>query len=412
MPKYSRPASRNDYRIAVICALRIESDAVEAMFDEFWEKYDKIENDSNAYTPGRIGEHNVVLAHMPGIGKANSAKVTSSFRNNYPGIKLGLVVGICGGMPFIREYPREPREIDVFLGDVIISTEMLQYDLGHQYSNEFIRIDTLQNTHPNDEIRAFLQKMGGLRSRKILQDKIRGYLTDISQKEDFARSKYQGVEKDILYKPDYLHRHHESTDCDCAKLKGKNCQKARESTCEELGCSSEQSVKRIRLKKVEDDATSQANASNEGAKAPTPLVYFGAVASGDKVVKSATHRDELADSYEAIGFEMEGAGAWDSIPTVVIKSVVDYADSHKSYLWQRYGAACGAACMKAFLGEWSLTEKKQQPRARPSEYPSSHRRSIATSLIEVPWMSAKSARRAHRCHFETIKIHSHGTLHV
>lgn len=275
MSKYRRPASRNDYSIAVICALTIESDAVEAMFDEFWKGYPKIENDSNAYTPGRIGEHNVVLAHMPDIGKANSAKVTSSFKNNFPGIKLGLVVGICGGMPFIREYPREPREIDVFLGDVI--TEILQYDLGHQYSNEFIRIDTLQNTlgRPNDEVRAFLQKMRGLRGHAYLQDKIRNYFTDISQTEGFAKSKYQGVEKDILYKSDYLHRHHEPTDCVCAELEGKNCKKARESTCEELGCSSEQSVKRIRLKKVEDDATNQANAWNEGAKAPNPLVHFG-----------------------------------------------------------------------------------------------------------------------------------------
>lgn len=380
MPKYLRPASRDDYEIAVICALIIESDAVEAMFDEHWKGYPKIKNDSNAYTTGRIGDHNVVLAHMPGIGKANSAKVTSSFKSNFPGIKLGLVVGICGAMPFIREYPREPREIDVFLGDVIISTEMLQYDLGHQYSNEFIRIDTLQNTlgRPNDEIRAFLQKMRGLRSRAYLQDKIRGYLTDISQVKGFERSKYQGVEKDILYKPDYLHKHRESTDCVCTKHEGKNCQKARESTCEELGCSSGHSVLRTRLKKIEDDAANQANASNKDAKAPSPLVHFGAVASGDKVVKSAIHRDELADSNEVIGFEMEGAGAWDSIPIVVIKSVVDYADSHKSYLWQRYGAACGAACMKAFVNEWSLTEKTPQLGAGLSEYPSSHRRSIAT----------------------------------
>ena len=380
MPKYRRPASRNDYEIAVICALIIESDAVEAMFDEHWKGYPKIENDSNAYTPGRIGVHNVVLAHMPGIGKANSAKVTSSFKINFPNIKLGLVVGICGGTPFIREYPREPREIDVFLGDVIISTEILQSDLGHQYPNEFKRIDTLENTlgRPNDEIRAFLRKMRGLRGRACLQDNICAYLASISKLKGFERSKYQGVEKDILYKSDYFHKHHEPTDCDCAEREDKNCQKARDSTCELLGCSTGQSVKRTRLKKIEDDATNQVNASNEGAKAPNPLVHFGAVASGDKVVKSAIHRDELADSDEVIGFEMEGAGAWDSIPIVVIKSVVDYADSHKSYLWQRYGAACGAACMKAFVNEWSLTEKTPQLGAGPSEYPSSHRRSIAT----------------------------------
>ena len=349
MSKYDRPESRDDYRIAVICALRIESDAVEAMFDEDWEKerkYPKVRNDDNAYTMGRIGEHNVVLAYLPGIGKATSAKMTSSFKISFPEIRLGLVVGICGGMPFIRENWHEPRVIDVFLGDIIISTQVEQYDLGHQYSNGLVRIDTLQDTlgRPNYEIRSFLNKMQGRQSRERLEEKIRGFLAYISQKKGFEKWKYQGVEKDILYSSDYRHKHHESTDCVCAQGEDDACQKARGSTCEDLKCTSGQSVLRTRLKQVEDDA------------APSPVVHFGAVASGDSVVKSAIHRDKLAESNEVIGFEMEGAGAWDSMPIVVIKSVVDYADSHKSYLWQKYGAACGAACMKAFMSEWRAEE--------------------------------------------------------
>lgn len=352
---HRRPASRQDYRIAVICTLPIESDAVKAMFDEDWEdglKYAKVENDSNAYTTGRIGGHYVVLAFMPGLCKVNAAKLTTAFKINFPKIRLGLVVGICGGTPYIREYPREPREIDVFLGDIIISTEVLQHDLGNLYSNGFVRIDTLLGRPNGDEIRAFLHKMRGIKGRARLQHKIRGYLADISLKPGFEKSRYQGMEKDILYKWEYLHKHHESTDCVCAQHEDKACQKARESTCEDLKCNSGQSVLRTRLRKVEDDAANQANASNKGAKAPSPLVHFGPVASGDSVVKSAIYRDELANKNEVIGFEMEGAGGWDGIPIVIIKSVVDYADSHKSYLWQRYGAACGAACMKAFVNEW------------------------------------------------------------
>ena len=49
---------------------------------------------------------------------------------------------------------------------------------------------------------------------------------------------------------------------------------------------------------------------------------------------------------------MEGAGAWDYIPTVVVKGVCDYADSHKNKGWQQYAAATAAACMKAVLEEW------------------------------------------------------------
>ena len=362
----TRPASRKDYEIAVICALQIESDAVEAMFDEDWEKeikYPKPQKDDNEYRMGRIGVHNVVLAYLPGIGKANTAKLASSFSRTFPEIRLGLVVGICGGVPFIREHHSQPRERRVFLGDIIISTQVLQYDLGHQYSNELKSMDTLANTlgRPKDEIRSFVRGRQGFSGRRDLENRTCRYLEEFSEIEGFEKPKYQGVEKDILYKSDYRHKHHDSKDCDCAKREDIVCQTALDSTCEELKCASEQSVRRIRSEEVEN---------KNNAVAPRPRIHFGPVASGDSVVKSTKHRDELAESKDVIGFEMEGAGAWESMPIVVMKSVVDYADSHKSYLWQTYGTACAAACMKAFMSQWRPTERtlpSQQPEAGTSE---------------------------------------------
>ncbi|KAL1969888.1 hypothetical protein VTN77DRAFT_7397 [Rasamsonia byssochlamydoides] len=70
MPTFSRPTSRAEFKIAVICALPLEADAVEALFDEFYDEdgyeYGKAPGDPNAYTTGRIGQYSVVLAHMPG----------------------------------------------------------------------------------------------------------------------------------------------------------------------------------------------------------------------------------------------------------------------------------------------------------------------------------------------------------
>ena len=98
-----RPSQRKDFEIAIICALRSEADAVEALFDIFWDddgkSYGKASGDPNAYTTGVIGSHNVVLAYMPGMGKGIAASVASSFRCSFEGIKLALVVGICGGVP-------------------------------------------------------------------------------------------------------------------------------------------------------------------------------------------------------------------------------------------------------------------------------------------------------------------------
>jgi hypothetical protein len=57
---------------------------------------------------------------------------------------------------------------------------------------------------------------------------------------------------------------------------------------------------------------------------------------------------------------MEGAGVWENFPSVIIKGVCDYADSHSNKTWQCYSAATAAACTKAFLGEWIATEKPWQ----------------------------------------------------
>ncbi|KAK3946684.1 hypothetical protein QBC32DRAFT_128477 [Pseudoneurospora amorphoporcata] len=73
--------------------------------------------------------------------------------------------------------------------------------------------------------------------------------------------------------------------------------------------------------------------------------------SGDNVIRSAQHRNVLA-AEGVIGIEMEGAGAWDELPSIVIKGVCDYADSHKSKMWQDYAAATAASVAKAVLDEY------------------------------------------------------------
>src|SRR5690349_20430754 len=66
-----RPVTRRDFEIAVICALPLEADAVEALFDRRWGGDDlshgKAPGDPNAYSAGALGRHNVVLAHMSGM---------------------------------------------------------------------------------------------------------------------------------------------------------------------------------------------------------------------------------------------------------------------------------------------------------------------------------------------------------
>jgi nucleoside phosphorylase len=110
---------RRGFKIALICALLLEAECVQEVFDKFWEdegkKYGRAAGDSNTYTAGVISEYNVILAYIPGIGTNSAAAVAGAIRVSFPNIKLALVVGICGGM--LHDTDRE----EILLGDIIIS---------------------------------------------------------------------------------------------------------------------------------------------------------------------------------------------------------------------------------------------------------------------------------------------------
>jgi nucleoside phosphorylase len=185
-----QPRDRGDFRIAVICALPLEANAVEAQVDKFWghngEMYGRAPRDPNAYTTGVIGLHNVVLAHLPGMGKGSAAGVASSFRSSFQGITLALVIGICGGVP----YGTNGEEI--LLGDVIVSDGIIEYDFGRQLPNQFVRKDTQQDSlgRPNHEIRALLNKLKGDMSGMRLRDNTSQYLINPQQNIGVERARY------------------------------------------------------------------------------------------------------------------------------------------------------------------------------------------------------------------------------
>ena len=313
-----RPASRRDFGIAIICALTLEADAVEALFDHHWDddgpSYDKAAGDPNAYSTGAIGRNNVVLAHMPGMGKANAAAVAANCRASFPSIKLAIVVGVCGVVPF-----RNADEI--VLGDVIVSDGVVQYDFGRQLPERFVRKETLPDSlgRPNMEIRALLNKLKVRLTWQTLQNKMAGYLREIQDEGDLAAT-YPGAAYDRLFEATYRHV-------------------SDGVSCDQGGCSG-QCVPRSRLELGD----------------PKPVIHFGLIASGDTVMKSGEERDAIARQAGIIAFEMESAGIWDTFPCVVIKGACDYADSHKTKGWQRYAAATAAACMKAFLDYWVPSE--------------------------------------------------------
>jgi nucleoside phosphorylase len=118
-----RPRNRDGFEIAILCALPVERDAVEALLDEEYEKdgfsYGKAAGDSNTYTTGRLGNQHVVLAYMPSMGTISAAAVAVGIRSSFERLKTSIIVGICGGVPTAAD------GTEIVLGDVIISTSVI-----------------------------------------------------------------------------------------------------------------------------------------------------------------------------------------------------------------------------------------------------------------------------------------------
>ncbi|KAK5064647.1 hypothetical protein LTR84_000481 [Exophiala bonariae] len=371
----AQPSCRDEFEIAIICALRIERDAVEALLDEEYEtdsfSYGKSAADKNAYTTGRIGDQNVVLAYMPSMGMITATAVAANMGASFQGIKCALVVGVCGGIPITAD------GTEILLGDVIISTSVIQTDFGRQLPDRLVRKKEEEDTlgRANPEIRAFAGRLSGYLVRTRLEEKTAAYSAQVCAKPGFSQSVYPGPEHDKLYPADHRHKHrqktgvqankiHEPCICDnCQSQDDEACQLALQSSCEDLGCADSLSVERTRIQKAMGVGTDGRVLNDaEVHEAQAPAIHFGRMACSNQVMKSGRHRDQIAQEEKVIGFEMESAGTGHVVPTIVIKSVCDYADSHKNKRWQDYAAVTAAACTKAVLEEWRNVDRPQTHR--------------------------------------------------
>lgn len=353
MSDFTPPASRDDFYIAVICALQCEFDAVVLLFDEFWDEegdnYGRARGDNNTYITGRLGKHNAVLAMLPGMGTINAAAATSSLRSSYNNLKLAFLVGICGGVPRIADY-------DVFLGDVVVSKAIIQYDFGRQYPGYFAVKNTVEDSlgRANKDIRGMLAVFETDFMKERLQDNSAKYLKKLqgAEKKKSRRRpakykySYPGIAEDRLFLPNYIHRHPQSCDiCGKTNDSGTTCESAAKMSCADLGCDTTQ-LARTEIP-FDDDGDFSSN------------IFIGRIGSGNTVMKSGLSRDGYASKHQLIAFEMEGAGAWEEVPCLVVKGVSDYADSHKNDQWQNFAAATAASVMRAILDRYIVTDGTQ-----------------------------------------------------
>ncbi|KAL8329890.1 hypothetical protein RB597_005266 [Gaeumannomyces tritici] len=329
------PADRGGFHLAIVCALKLEVDTVSLLFDEIYERpYGRVAGDNNHYSTGRVGNHAVVLLLLPDMGTRSAASSAAALRIAYPNVELALIVGVCGGLPRIDGD-------DTFLGDVVVSKSIFNYDFGRQYSGEFVAKTTVEDTlgRAGRNVRSFLASLETEHQLGLLQRAAAGNLASLrdAAKSRSRRADYRAPRRssDRIFAADYPHRHLSG----CAACAAEAfCEEAAGLSCAALGCDEDKLLSRRDRRPLDS----------------VPRIFMGKVASGNAVLKSGKRRDEMARRHGVVAFEMEGAGTWDEVPSIVVKGICDYADSHKNKAWQDFAAATAAAVAVAMLGRYEV----------------------------------------------------------
>ncbi|KAM0559874.1 hypothetical protein ACHAPJ_003822 [Fusarium lateritium] len=327
MPTRKRLSNPTCYGIAWIAALPIERAAATAMLDERHEEPEEFaqhSNDANSYDWGEVGQHYVVIASLPaGVYGTISAAVTASYLlSSLPHIKIGLLVGIGGGIP-------RPDQ-DIRLGDVVVSQPdgksggVVQYDLGKAKVGQELERKGALNRPPI----VLLNALSRLQAENELEEsQMTTTIKNMIQKYPKMKKQfsYQGVENDQLFSSKYEH---------CG---GNTCD----------ACEASQEVER-RERETAD-----------------PVMHYGIIASGNTLVNDATTRENISKlaGEQCLCVEMEAAGLANTFPCLVIRGICDYADSHKNDRWQRYACATAAAFAVELLGYVPKRQLQDTPRA-------------------------------------------------
>ncbi|KAH6889498.1 Pfs, NB-ARC and ankyrin domain protein [Thelonectria olida] len=267
--KPRRRLAHRDYTVAWVCALPIELAAAKAMLDDIHE----------SFSGGQV--------------------VASNINRSFTCITIGLMVGIGGGVP---------TKLDIRLGDVVVSNQVIQYDYGKTVQDGRFH----RTSNPVRTPQAIMTAVAQLRAQhEVEPTKMPSFLLNVLACHPFMRPfAFPASAEDGLFQSTFEHDPTvESCDfCDPFMIQ-----------------------------------------SRPPRQMNDPKIHYGVVASSNQVIRHARTRDTAAEADDVLCFEVEAAGLMDHFPCLVIRGICDYSDSHKSKEWQRYAAATAAAYTKELL---------------------------------------------------------------
>ncbi|XDG05176.1 hypothetical protein ABKA04_004791 [Annulohypoxylon sp. FPYF3050] len=306
LPSKSNPAA---YKIVWIAPLEIEARAAWHMMDQKYDARFRLSpEDDYVYSAGSICGFDVAIATLPlghVYGADSVSALVSQVKRFFPNLLFGLLVGVAAGLPNHSRAP--PR--DIRLGDVLVALPeggipgLIAYDLTETGFRLQRSSHTLATAAPTIRV-----AIGSLKRFAPYETK---YFLHYYEAMKNVEVEGLGDEPTTFIDPGQEH----------------------------------------------DELYRMVDGIEEPLERPLrPIsertrVWYGAIGSGEKLVKREQIRDELRDQYNLIGLEMEALGTMDSFPIGVIRGVCDYGDGHENKQWQPYAAAMAAAYAKAVLAE-------------------------------------------------------------
>ena len=245
--------------------------------------------------PTNDGEYHSVVLALADMGNNIAALRASLLLEHFPNVTSIIMTGIAGGVPY-------PEEVDkhVRLGDIVVSDHrgVVQYD--------FI----------SDEIKEKLHRFPPRPPSSSLLEAVRLLeASEIEGNRPWLKHIDRGVDKLKFHRPP----------------------------------------------EVKDILVSSEN-PDEGIPHPhdqkridgQPRVFYGPIASADRLLKNPIKRDELREKFKIKAVEMESSGIADAtwnreVGYLAIRGICDYCDSNKGDDWQDYAAIIAAAYTRALI---------------------------------------------------------------
>ena len=273
--------------IGIITALPKEFAAIKKIIEPVEESWDKSRNRGDRYIIGKLKsaddkEHHVALG-LCGEGNNLAAVRCSNLLNHFPDIKAIIMCGIAGGVPNVEDASSHVR-----LGDIVVATNIIQYDYGK------VKADCFEEKSIPTKCSLMMQKA---------IDRIK-----VDEFEDIY------LYRDLIdqYANGHFKKPSSSTDI------------------------------------IYDEKERIIPHPEDLSRSIYPKVHYGCIASANQVVKNSLVREKLKADHKALAIEMEGSGIADastndSVSFIVIRGICDYCDTHKNDAWQNYAAMVAAA---------------------------------------------------------------------